>query len=357
MDNLNQRKKRVAIVGIQGVPSGYGGFETLVEHLIDDDSVDYTVFCSGLDQKQYINRYKNATLKYIPLKANGIQSIPYDISAMIKSLRGFDTMLVLGVSGASFLPIFRLLSKTRVIVNIDGIESLRQKWSKFTRRYLRWAEKVAVRNSDIVISDNKAIQDYILRRYGRKSALVTYGGDHVMVDVPENKKQEILREFDIHYDHYCISVCRIEPENNCHIILETFKNSEKNIVFVGNWQHNNYARQLKLKYGNMPNIKLLDSVYDLNKLYVLRSGADCYVHGHSAGGTNPSLVEAMFFNIPIIAFDVVYNRETTFGKAAYFKDVDSLSALLSENLFSDFALLARNYYTWNKVRTAYLNIF
>lgn len=357
MNNLNQRKKRVAVVGIQGVPSHYGGFETLVEHLIDDDSVDYTVFCSGVDHKQSVNHYKNATLKYIPLKANGIQSILYDILAMILSLRGYDTMLVLGVSGASFLPIFRLFSKTRVIVNIDGIESLRQKWSKFTRRYLRWVEKVAVRNSDVVVSDNKAIQDYILKRYGKKSSMVTYGGDHVLVDVSENKKREILGELDISYDNYCISVCRIEPENNCHIILETFKNLKKNIVFVGNWQNNNYARQLKLKYGNVPNIKLLNSVYDLDKLYVLRSGADCYVHGHSAGGTNPSLVEAMFFNIPIIAFDVVYNRETTFGKAAYFKDVDSLSALLSENLFSDFAPLARNYYTWEKVRNAYLNIF
>ena len=105
--NINQRKK-IAIIGIQGVPSKYGGFETLVEHLIEDDSAEFTVFCSKIDQKQSLKKYKNAFLKYIPLKANGIQSIPYDIIALTRSLRGYDSILVLGISGASFLPFYRL---------------------------------------------------------------------------------------------------------------------------------------------------------------------------------------------------------------------------------------------------------
>lgn len=356
MKNKDKIKKRIAIVGIQGVPSKYGGFETLVEHLIEDDSVEYTVFCSGTDQKQPLKVYKNASLKYIPLKANGIQSIPYDILAMIRSLSGYDSMLVLGVSGASFLPLFRLFSKARVIVNIDGLEHSRQKWGKFTRRYLKWSEKIAVRNSDVVVADNKAIMDYILKEYGKRSSLITYGGDHAMADVPEYRIQEILQKYNLSAGSYAISVCRIEPENNCHIILEACKLSGKNIAFVGNWQRSEYARNLKKQYSNVPNITLINSIYDIEELFVLRSNANCYIHGHSAGGTNPSLVEAMFFNIPIIAYDVVYNRETTFGKAAYFSDVNSLQNLFSENLYSDFSELAQRYYTWDIVRKAYLEV-
>lgn len=356
MKNKDKSKKRIAIVGIQGVPSKYGGFETLVEHLIEDDSVEYTVFCSGTDQKQPLKVYKNASLKYIPLKANGIQSIPYDILAMIRSLSGYDSMLVLGVSGASFLPLFRLFSKARVIVNIDGLEHSRQKWGKFTRRYLKWSEKIAVRNSDVVVADNKAIMDYILKEYGKRSSLITYGGDHAMADVPEYRIQEILNKYNLVSGSYAISVCRIEPENNCHIILEACKLSGKNIAFVGNWQRSEYARNLKKQYSNVPNITLINSIYDIEELFVLRSNANCYIHGHSAGGTNPSLVEAMFFNIPIIAYNVVYNRETTFGKAAYFSNVYSLQNLFSENLYRDFSELAQRYYTWDIVRKAYLEV-
>ena len=352
--NINQRKK-IAIIGIQGVPSKYGGFETLVEHLIEDDSAEFTVFCSKIDQKQSLKKYKNAFLKYIPLKANGIQSIPYDIIALTRSLIGYDSILVLGISGASFLPFYRLLSKSKVVVNIDGLEHSRQKWGKLTRRYLKWAEKIAVYNSDLVIADNKAIQQYILREYGKKSALVTYGGDQVLVPVSDPDISSVLSKYNLSKGDYAVAVCRIEPENNCHIILEAFKLTRKNIVFVGNWQRSDYARNLKAQYADEPNITLLDSIYDLKELFVLRSNANCYLHGHSAGGTNPSLVEAMFFDVPIIAFDVVYNRETTFGTANYFSDVDSLVRMLNEELKINFPRLAWENYTWNKIRQDYLN--
>ena len=116
--------KEVAIIGTQGVPAKYGGFETLVENLLGincPNNIHYTVFCSSSDYKNKIQTYKEATLKYIPLHANGYQSILYDIVSMIRCIGKYDTLLILGVSGCIFLPILRLFYSKKIIVNIDGL--------------------------------------------------------------------------------------------------------------------------------------------------------------------------------------------------------------------------------------------
>lgn len=173
--------KQVAIVGTQGVPASYGGFETLVENIIGDNcppDIQYTVFCSSKDIPNGKKRYKGCRLKYIPLHANGIQSIPYDIWSLCKVIQGYDTILVLGTSGCSCLPIFRLLCRTRLIVNIDGLEHRRAKWGRMARWILRFSEAMAVRFADVVIADNKGIQDYVYETYHKKAALIAYGGNH-----------------------------------------------------------------------------------------------------------------------------------------------------------------------------------
>lgn len=171
--------KQIAIVGIQGVPAKYGGFETLVENIIGDNcspEVRYTVFCSGKDYATRLNTYKNVRLKYIPLfHANGVQSTPYDILSMLKCLHGYDTVVILGVSGCIFLPVFRLLFRKRLVANIDGLEHRRAKWGKFTRWFLRTSEAMAVRYADVVIADNKGIQDYVRETYHKEAVLIAYG--------------------------------------------------------------------------------------------------------------------------------------------------------------------------------------
>ena len=209
--------KQVAIVGIQGVPAKYGGFETLVENIIGDNccsEVRYTVFCSGKDYATRMKTYKGAQLKYIPLfHANGIQSTPYDILSMLKCLRGYDAVVILGVSGCIFLPIFRLLYRKQLIVNIDGLEHRRAKWSKFARWFLRTSEAMAVRYADVVITDNKGIQDYVTDTYHKHSELIAYGGNHVLRDVPMMRQNEILEKYGLTKKEYAISICshRITP--------------------------------------------------------------------------------------------------------------------------------------------------
>lgn len=355
--------KKVAIVGIQGVPANYGGFESLVENIIGENcspDIHYTVFCSAKDITDRCKEYKGCKLRYVPFHANGVQSIPYDICSMIKSVKGYDTILVLGTSGCIFLPILKMLTKSKIIVNIDGLEHRREKWGKLARRFLRASESVAVHNADVVIADNQGIKDYVTQTYHKESVMIAYGGDHVLRDVSQQRKDEVLMQYGLKQNDYAITVCRIEPENNAHVILKAFSLIKMPLVFIGNWNHSEYGRQLREKYKSFDNIRMVNAVYDLDTLYCLRSQCKCYIHGHSAGGTNPSLVEAMFFGRPVIAYDVVYNRETTDNKARYFSDIESLRQLLLHVDNFDGRVLeeyAKEHYTWKHIAHQYEELY
>jgi len=351
-------KTRVAIIGIVGVPASYGGFETLVENIIGENAsegIEYTVYCSSKSYAERIDTYKGAKLRYVSLNANGAQSTLYDIVSMCKTSNKYDVALVLGVSGCIFLPIFRLWFKNKLIVNIDGLEHRREKWGKFAKWFLLKSEAVAVKYADVIIADNKGIQDYVKETYHKESVLIAYGGEHVTRDVSEQKQQDVLKQYGVEIGKYAISVCRIEPENNCHVILDAFSKIDKKLIYIGNWERSEYGKDLKEKYSGYPNINIHGPEYELDTLYALRSNAELYIHGHSAGGTNPSLVEAMFFGKPILAFDVVYNRATTDEQAYYFKDANELKQLLSKQDLNGEAMnrIAQEKYTWRKIASQY----
>ena len=160
---------------------------------------------------------------------------------------------------------------------------------------------------------------------------------------------------------YAFKVCRIEPENNIHLVLEAFdRQADMPLVLVGNWENSAYGRQLRRQYAGSRNLHLLDPIYHQKTLNSLRSNCTLYVHGHSAGGTNPSLVEAMYLGLPVAAFDVSYNRITTGQQACYFDSAGELSELLSglqdeklQTMGSDMLSLARSRYTWSRIANAY----
>lgn len=357
---------KVAIIGTQGVPAQYGGFETLVENLIGENcpsDIQYTVFCSSKDFKIQLPYYKGVKLRYVPIKANGMQSIPYDIVSFIKSVKGFDTVLVLGVSGCVFLPVFRLFFRGNLIVNIDGLEHKRGKWGYFTKRFLKFSELMAVKFANKTVVDNKAIQDYVSETYRKSSTLIEYGGDHAFRIVPVDKQSEIMKHYGVINNEYALAICRIEPENNCHLILEAFAKSNYPIVFVGNWEISNYSRNLKQQYQPYSNIHFISSLYDLDSLYALRTNCKFYVHGHSAGGTNPSLVEAMYLGLPVVSFDVNYNKETTEHKSMYFQSVDDLILFLNKIENYDLVAvgkqmksIAKRRYRWDLIAKKYAHI-
>lgn len=366
LDNI-----KVAVIGTQGVPAHYGGFESMVENVIGfgpELGIEFTVFCSSPDlpstSKPRLRSYKGATLKYVPLHANGIQSVAYDIVSMLRALRGYDALLILGVSGCMFMPALRLLTRgKRLVVNIDGLEHRRNKWGRLARWILRESEALTVRHADAIVADNKGIQDYVTETYGIHSELIAYGGDHVLREVSQEKQEAVLKYYGLQRGEYAAAVCRIEPENNCHVVLEAAARSGRPLLFVGNWEHCDYARDLRRKYNGVSQIHIVEAVYDLETLYALRANAGIYVHGHSAGGTNPSLVEAMWLGRPVAAFDVVYNRETTQGSAAYWKDEDDLTELLAGDREADWSAMgekmeeiARAEYNWHRIASLYARL-
>lgn len=359
------QKKIVSIIGTVGVPAQYGGFETLVENIIGDNcspGIQYIIYCSKKFYTIKKESYKGAILRYVNLNANGIQSIVYDIISLIKASRNSDTILVLGVSGCCFLPLYRVFSKKKLVINIDGLEHKREKWNKYIRFFLKFSERMAIKYGDTIITDNKGIQDYVLKEYNKRSELIAYGGDHVLQESDKNFESSILKKYDLIPNNYSLSICRIEPENNIHITLEAFKKNKKNLVFIGNWNKNEYGKQLLKQYKQCNNILMLAPIYDSKILNAFRNNCSNYIHGHSAGGTNPSLVEAMFYAKPILAYDVIYNRETTHNKALYYNNDVTLNICLSQikdsNIMGQNLLeIAKNEYKWDFIAKQYEKLY
>ncbi|CAM3993738.1 DUF1972 domain-containing protein [Shewanella aquimarina] len=344
---------KVAVVGTVGIPACYGGFESLVENLTkySSNNIQYDIFCSSKSYPKKLSHYNGARLTYVPLSANGVQSIFYDVISLIKCIfKKPDVTLILGVSGCLFLPIYRLLSSSKVVTNIDGLEWKRDKWSKWAKKFLKFSESMAVKYSDVIITDNKAIGDYVDTEYAKDNVVIAYGGDHAII---EHAKVEPEKD-------YYLSLCRIEPENNVEMILQAFVESEHKLKFIGNWNSSEFGRELKNRFSGKPNIDIVDPIYDLDQLFKLRSECRGYVHGHSAGGTNPSLVEAMHFGKPIFAFDCNFNRYSTEDKALYFSSPNELSEILTCTTNDDLATISQNMkliaekrYTWKVINQMY----
>jgi glycosyltransferase involved in cell wall biosynthesis len=356
--------KKVAIVGTVGLPANYGGFETLVEYITKElhRDFDITVYCSTKSYTEKLETYNNCKLHYINMEANGMQSILYDIRAIFHALKYADVLLILGVSGCIILPLIKLFSKKKIIVNIDGLEWKRQKWNRFAKWFLKLSERFAVKAADAVIGDNKVIQDYIGEKYCKKAHLIAYGGDHC-----SNRplSQKTLKKYPFLNAQYAFKVCRIEPENNIEMILEAFAQADKiPLVLIGNWNNSAFGIQIKSKYQDFETIYLLDPIYDQDILNEIRSNCFVYIHGHSAGGTNPSLVESMSLGLPILCYDINYNIETTEYSALYFKSSDDLINLIKstqkerlKHTGVKMKDIAEKRYTWSFISNQYGKLF
>lgn len=360
---LSIEKVRIAVLGTVGVPGRYGGFETLTENLVRYHSrighrAGLTVWCSSKDNVACPPRFESSDLRYVGLRANGAQSIAYDAISLWQAVRsGNSRILLLGVSGALALPLIRLISRARIFTNIDGIEWKREKWKGLARVVLRTSEWAAVRFSHEVIADNEAIAEHVRDTYGSGCHVIAYGGDHALLRAGEAEAPKGLP------DCYALALCRIEPENNVHLILEAVEGLRVPLVFVGNWDSSAYGRNLKARYSENTHLFLLDPIYEPGALYAVRARASVYLHGHSAGGTNPSLVEMMHFGIPVLAHGCAFNRYSTENKARYFDTPSELADLLgglepdeAARIGADMREIAQRRYTWDHIGKAYFEL-
>jgi hypothetical protein len=325
---------KIAIIGTRGIPNNYGGFEQCAEYLslgLVEKGHDVTVYSS------HKHSYSDSLWKNVHIihcfdpeyRFGTIGQFIYDLNCIIHT-RGkkYDIILQLGYTSSSVWG--WLLPKSSVITtNMDGLEWKRTKFSKPVKRFLRFAEYLGVYYSDYLISDSPGIQKYILEKYKKDSVFIPYGAALV-----SDSDQDILKEFSLEPFKYFILIARMEPENSIEIILDGIAESKVQtpIIVVGNTS-NKFGEYLRNKFKEQPGIRFIGAIYDIKKLNNLRHFSALYFHGHTVGGTNPSLLEAMASGSLICANDNIFNRHVLDKDAFYFKTSEDISKLLNEIKF------------------------
>ncbi|HTI11266.1 MAG TPA: DUF1972 domain-containing protein [Puia sp.] len=320
---------RIAILGTRGIPNYYGGFEQLAEHLapgLVKAGHEVTVYNSHNHPYQGKN-WEGVDIihcydpEYILGSAG---QFIYDLNCLIDARkRNFDVILQLGYTSSS---IWGLLfpSSAMIVYNLDGLEWQRTKYSKLTRRFLLYAEKLAVKFSDFYIADSPVIQSYFRDKYGIESEYIAYGAE-----LFPQANGDILREYGVSPGDYFLLMARMEPENNIETILDGFtaSDTDKKILVIGN-ATNKFGKHLQHKFRDDKRVLFGGVVYDQQKIHSLKFFSRLYFHGHSTGGTNPSLLEAMASKALIAAHDNAFNRQVLGGDALYFSTPRDITKLV-----------------------------
>jgi glycosyltransferase involved in cell wall biosynthesis len=357
---------KVAILGTRGIPAQYGGFETFAEQLATRlvmMGIDVTVFCPA-DSPRPETIYRGVTLRYVrSRRLKQFSEVVWDVVCFWAARRGFDVVYMLGV-GAGFAAWIPRIFGTVVWINSDGIEWKRSKWSFPQRAYLALAEGLSVLFASRIIADSAAIATYLRARYRglRRISTVAYGAD-----LPtEQPDKTLIEEWDLQPGEYYLIVCRLEPENHVLEIIEGFMraNSSLPIVILGGITNpNNYVRRLLSYQSNQ--VRFVGTVYEPEKLAALRIYARAYMHGHSVGGTNPSLLEAMACANLVIAHDNPFNREVLGDSGLYFITPDELALIVNavEGNLVDAELrrqgaedIIASRYLWDQIADAYFDL-
>jgi glycosyltransferase involved in cell wall biosynthesis len=343
----------VSFIGSTGIPNRYGGFESFLENCapkIAARGIPVIVTCDARLYADQTPDFRGVRREFLSVPANGAPSVVHDALAFLRIFAQSDQIVVLGVSGGLWFPLFRLIcgiTGKRLIVNIDGVEWRRTKFSVGKRRLLKLFDTLAQRFSHRVVYDNEGLYDYITASAKEKSTCIAYSGDHVL------RLEHAVRK-----THTALTICRIEPENNLELLIEGALHSTlMEYTIVGNWNHSSYARALRDKYTHDPRLRLLDPIYDSLKLAELRETCAYYLHGHSVGGTNPSLVEMLFYDCEIICFDVTFNRYSAGQCARYFKTADDLQSILDTPISKTIdRQILRSQYTAEAIADAYMEV-
>jgi len=353
---------KMAVLGTRGIPARYGGFETFAERLstgLVRRGWDVTVFCEANGHRRP-SEFEGVELRYVPAPEVGaLTTVLYDARCLWAARKSFDIVYMLGYGAAPFCAIPRLW-KTEVWINPDGLEWARAKWNSLARRYFQTMEWISMRASDRIIADAASIAAGLRSRHRSlpSCTVIPYGCE--IVDSPPPKHR--LSEWGLDCDGYYLVVCRLEPENHVLEILRAFKQSrsKRQLIVVGNLMRNRYVERLKSIDDSR--IRLIGTVYERERLASLRFHSFGYFHGHSVGGTNPSLLEAMGCGNLIFAHDNTFNRETLGGCGVYFRHEKHLSEVLEGAESGAFGLAklreaararARERYRWSDVIDSY----
>lgn len=357
---------KIAIIGTRGIPNHYGGFEQFTEYLSQGlvrNGYDVYVYNShNHPYKDKVWNEVNILHQYDPeYRVGTAGQFIYDLNCILDCRKqNFDIILQLGYTSSAIWG--KLLPKeSTIFTNMDGLEWKRTKYRKSVRKLIHYFEKLAVKYSDVLISDSIGIKNYIQNTYDITSTYIPYGAT-----VFEDPSVAILKKYNLTPYEYDILIARLEPENSIEIILDGIvsSNRKSTVIIIGNYQ-TKYGLFLTNKYKMHDNLRFLGPIYDITCLNNLRYYSNLYFHGHTVGGTNPSLLEAMASSALICAHENIFNYSILGQDAFFFKspediknvfdkrhDKKSMSPMIDANIKKIQAL-----YSWENIISQYIELF
>ncbi len=358
---------RIAIIGTRGVPAQYGGFETCAEELgrrlvRNGHSVD--VFCRSSYFQEKLGQHEGMKLVYLPsLSLKSLDTLSHSLlSLLVASRKPYDIILVFNPGNGLFLWLPKLFGQ-KTVLNVDGLEWKREKWSRTGRFYHKLAARAATKLADVLVADSRAIAKCYAEEFKKETEFISYGAE-----LESGRDRSVLRKHGLEPGEYFLQVTRFEPENNPLLSVRAFEHlkTDKKLVLVGGVKYpSRYSREISEATDGR--ICLTGFIYDRDILRELRAHCLAYVHGNEAGGTNPALLQAMASGCFVIARDVVFNREVLEDAGIYFaRNPEDLAAKMRwaiENAASldrfreKASAIISSRYNWDDVARSYEKVF
>lgn len=357
---------RVAMLGTRGVPAHYGGFETAVEEIgrrLVHAGHSVTVYCRGSDPD--LRTHLGMDLVHLPAVHHKVLETLSHTALSVShaaSSGGFDAAIVFNAANAVFAPALHV-RRLPFAVHVDGLEWKRAKWGGAGRHYYRVAESLAVRWADALIADAQGIADYYAAEFGVDTELLAYGAP-----IQAEPTHVRIRSLDLEPARYHLVVARFEPENHVDTIVAGYRasNATQPLIVVGSAPYaDTYTRRIEEIAADDDRIRIIGPVWDQDLLDELYANCLTYIHGHSVGGTNPSLLRAMGAGAAVLAFDVGFNREVAGDDGLYFarpQDLGDLARFAESNRDDTFRRgerlrdRARFAYNWDHVAAGYADL-
>ena len=333
---------RIAMLGTRGVPAAYGGFETAVEEIGARLAVrGHEVTVYGDRTHPHVTEHLGMRVVHVPaVPVKQLETLSRSGIATTLAITGPrpDAAFVFNAANAPYVALLRARG-IPVAVHVDGLEWRRAKWGGAGRGYYRWAEQRSVRSADALIADAPGIADYYAREFGASTELIRYGAP-----VLHRCSTRPLLALGLEPDGFHVAVARFEPENHVLEIVRGYRRSAAHLplAVVGSAPYSAaYTRAVHEAAAGDDRIRLLGGVWDQELLDALYAHARTYIHDHSVGGTNPSLLRAMGAGTATIAFDVAFNREVLDDDAWRFADEAQLAAAIEDAEADDALVIAR----------------
>lgn len=359
---------KIAFISTRGIPNNYGGFEQFAEYIsvgLAERGHDVVVYSPHFHPYQE-NTYKGVRIKHIyspeQWMGSSVGSFFYDFFSLRDALKKEKFDIIYEAGYTSIVPAYIWFNVKKIkypifTTNMDGLEYKRSKFNKWVQKFLFWEEKMTVKHSHYLIADNMGIHDYYQEKYGKESKFLAYGAD-----IHSNYNASFLKEYGLEPYSYYLLVARMEPENNIRMAIEGYLSStekgKRPLIIVGK-TNTPHGKALVKEYAHESSIRFVGGIYKFDKLNSIRYFSHAYFHGHSVGGTNPSLLEAMASNCFILANDNIFNRAVLGNNALYYQSPTDIKSLLDRNeelaekykekFIQDNLDIIREQYSWKRL--------